>query len=250
MPKRSSTQWATAGAPAYFVSGARRGCRALRLTGGTPAALPQPAQSTVGVRRVYRALQHQRACSAVWTVRMVEERQGTLNKPGVGWTKDNAAPVQRRPPRTPRRCTPTRVNHTEGGRGMSWSVHALGDPEDSDRPMAVPKCGTGRTPPAPPQRSARHPQPSRGAPCAHATHPVVGGLRPTRRPPWRGGTWWTTRTTDGGMEVLGCTHTETRRGKCWTTRVQRGVGSKNRKTTPTLTPTLTPHSHQHSPGLH
>ena len=37
----------------------------------------------------------------------------------------------------------TRVNHTEGGRGTSWSVHTLVDLEDRDRPLAVPKCGTG-----------------------------------------------------------------------------------------------------------
>ena len=38
--------------------------------------------------------------------------------------------------------------------------------------------------------------------------------------------------------MLGRTHTETRRGIWWMTRVCRGVASKNRKTTPT--PTTTP----------
>ena len=61
----------------------------------------------------------------------------------------------------------------------------------------------------------------------------------TRRPTWRGGTRWTTRTPEGGVEALGRTHTETRRGMWWMTRVQSGVGSTNRKMTPTRTPTPT-----------
>ena len=39
-----------------------------------------------------------------------------------------------------------------------------------------------------------------------------------------------------GVERLGLTHTETRRGMWWTTRLRRGVGSKHRKTTPTTPP--------------
>ena len=47
-----------------------------------------------------------------------------------------------------------------------------------------------------------------------------------------GGRWRTTRTTLGGVEQLGLTHTETRRDIWWTTWMRRGVGSENRKTTP------------------
>ena len=43
-----------------------------------------------------------------------------------------------------------------------------------------------------------------------------------------------TRAIRGGVEQLGLTHTETRRRRWWTTWMRRGVGSKNRKTTPTI----------------
>ena len=58
-PRTSCTQLATAEAPeasAWFVSGVRRGCCALRPNGGPPAALSKPSQSIVGARRGYRAL--------------------------------------------------------------------------------------------------------------------------------------------------------------------------------------------------
>ena len=54
-------------------------------------------------------------------------------------------------------------------------------------------------------RSARYPRPSRNASCARATHGVV-----ERR-------GWTAGTTRGGVGHLGLTHTETQRGRLWTT---------------------------------
>ena len=39
-------------------------------------------------------------------------------------------------------------------------------------------------------------------------------------------------TTCGGVEQLGLTHMETQRGVWWTTRMRKGVGSKDRNTTP------------------
>ena len=49
-----------------------------------------------------------------------------------------------------------------------------------------------------------------------------------------------TSTTRGGVEHLGFRHTEMRRGMWWTTFVWRGVGSKDRKTTPATTSTTHP----------
>ena len=98
------------------------------------------------------------------------------------------------------------------------------------------------TPPASTAKE-RSPPAKRTPPTAtkgHAMHerdPQSGGVGPTCRPKWREGTWWTTRTLDGGVEVLDRTHTETRRGMWWMTRVQRGVGNKNRETTPAPTTT-------------
>ena len=52
-----------------------------------------------------------------------------------------------------------------------------------------------------------------------------------------GGRWRTTRTTRGGEVQWGLTHTETRRGRGWTTGTRRGLGSKTPRTTPATTST-------------
>ena len=73
--------------------------------------------------------------------------------------------------------------------------------------------------------SAGHPRPSRSAPCARATHGVV-----KRR-------GWTAGTTRGGVGHLGLTHTETRRGRWWSTAERRCLSSENCQTTPATTST-------------
>ena len=49
--------------------------------------------------------------------------------------------------------------------------------------------------------------------------------------------WWTVRTTRGGAGHLGLTHTETQRGRLWTSCGQRRVDSKNSQTTLATTST-------------
>ena len=199
----------------WGVSGAGRGCHALRPHGGTPAAHPQPSQSIVGACRGSAPFGPPKGPAAQFGP--------------SGWWKKGKEPLAG--PRTTVRppcginhpghhagAYATRGNHTEGGRpgdvverssarGRGGPRPSPGLPEVRRRPSRTPQRGAHHPP------SARHPQPSRSAPCT------------------RGGTWWTTRTPDGGW-------------KCWAARTRKcgevcggRPECENRKTTPAPTST-------------
>ena len=110
-------------------------------------------------------------------------------------------------------------NFSDGGAsvgrpGLARAANAAGHP-----PGGVQETTENR----PPHQSAQPPVRQRDNDMAHVAA-------------W-GGRWRTTRTTRGGVAQRGLTHTETRRGRGWTTRMRGGVGSKDRKTTPATTST-------------
>ena len=149
-----------------------------------------------------------------------------------------------------------------GVRGVQWPAHSARLSENGHDPLpCLPRCGRGRHPASAGLHAPREPK----RPLLHApqsmwfgfqeedinTHGPWGGSNVTRAltpPPTFGPTagrgaraahgvverrGWTPGTTHGGVEHLGLTHTETRRGGLWT----RCVGSKNRQTTPATTST-------------
>ena len=126
-----------------------------------------------------------------------QEREGASDKTGVGRTKDDGADmVRRKPPERPRR----RAQHPRQPQRFAPPVEVRTTPAETMKVRAMP-TSTSR----------------RGGvigPHAHGKlgRQVADDQDNTRR------------------EQLGLTHTETRRGMWWMT--WRGVGSKNRKTTP------------------